>query len=138
MMADSKALLKVVIGSNRFGPHRFWWQGKSVRVLSVESIKTFGAERRYRVRTGEGYFEMGLLTDSGMWLLRRQPSWLSRLRARWQNMPRYPLPAWRRRPRRAAVKSMAMKSWSNAGRSRGAPGEHSPALTSAVEPTFVG
>jgi hypothetical protein len=99
-MTNQAEALRVIIGPNKFSPHAFHWRGRTVRVLAVESIKTFGAERRYRVRTGEGRFELGFCTDSGTWQLRRTPNWLSRLWARWNNTPRYPVPTWRRRARR--------------------------------------
>jgi len=111
-MTNQTDSLQVVLTGDGRRPGSFRWEGHTFRVLSVESVRTFGAERRYRVRTGEGRFELGLFADAGIWCLRRNPTWLGRLWARWQNPPRYPLPTWRRRSRRMAaqVKPVAMAS----------------------------
>jgi hypothetical protein len=103
-MTDQTETLHVISGPSRFYPHAFRWQGRTVRVLAVESIKTLGMERRYRVRTGQGYFELSLCTDADAWRLRRSPGVLSRLWARWRNAPRFPLPFWRLRARRTVVR----------------------------------
>ncbi len=113
-MADQTSPLKVILGSSRFYPHAFRWQGRTVRVLAVESIKTLGLERRYRVRTGQGYFELSLFTDSGAWWLHRSPNVLSRLWARWQNVPRYPLPFWRLRTRRTVIRPVVRPQYQTA------------------------
>jgi len=89
--------LQVTLASDRFYPRAFRWQGRVVRVLSVDRIRTFGAERRFRVRTAVGRFELGWLTDSGQWRVRREPNWLDRIWSRLRRMPRYSLPPWRRR-----------------------------------------
>lgn len=89
--------LQVTLASDGFYPRSFRWQGGLRRVLSVEGVGTFGAERRYWVRTAEGLFELGLIPETGLWRLRRAPGWFSRVWARWRRSPRYPLPVWRRR-----------------------------------------
>ena len=108
-MVNQPDPVKVILGSNRFSLRAFRWQGRTVRVLAVESIKTFGAERRYRVRTGEGYFELGCFGDAGAWRLHRAPTWFGRLWARWQDLPRYPVPVWRRRVRRMGVRQEPLR-----------------------------
>ncbi len=110
-MVNQPSPVKVILGSNPFSPRAFRWQGRTVRVLAVESIKTFGAERRYRVRTGEGYFELGCFGDAGAWRLHRAPTWLGRLWARWQDVPRYPVPVWRRRVRRMVVRQEPLRTY---------------------------
>ncbi|OIO89998.1 MAG: hypothetical protein AUK03_13670 [Anaerolineae bacterium CG2_30_64_16] len=102
-MTSQTESLHVILAPDGVRPQSFRWEGRALRVLGVESVNTFGAERRYRVRTGEGRFELGLFTDVGIWRVRRSPTWLGRFWARWQNPPRYPLPAWRRRSRRVAA-----------------------------------
>jgi hypothetical protein len=94
--------LRVILTPDGFYPQALRWQGYKLRVLFIEGIQTFGPERRYRVRTAEGPYELGLQIGSGIWQVRRSPSWLDRARARLEAMPRYPLPAWRRRRRPAA------------------------------------
>ncbi len=96
-MATSTDLLHVKLAADGFYPRSFQWRGRTVRVLAVHGISTHGAERRYRVRTTIGDFELGLFHQQGLWRIRRQPNWLSRLWARVQRLPRYPLPPWRRR-----------------------------------------
>ncbi len=89
--------LRVRLAPGGFLPQAFQWEGRSQRILAVHSVKTCGAERRYRVASTEGYFELGLDVRSGAWYVRRHPNWLSRILYRWQHGARYPLPAWRRR-----------------------------------------
>ncbi|GEM_PF-3152748 len=89
--------LHVKLADDGFYPRSFRWRGQTVRVLAIDGISTRGEERRYRVRTAVGGFELGLFPFSGLWRLYRQPNWLSRLWARLQRLPRYPLPPWRRR-----------------------------------------
>ena len=95
--------LPVKVSADGIRPLVFRWCGEVVRVLSVEGMGTCGAERHYRVRTVKGRFVLAFCADSGIWRMRRQPTWLERVRARWQDAPRYPLPAWRRRTRQAEV-----------------------------------
>ena len=95
--------LQVTMASNGFYPRAFRWQGRALHVLSVDRISTSGSERRFRVRTAIGPFELGLFTDTCLWRVRRKPNWLDRMCASFQRMPRYPLPPWRRRVFRLAV-----------------------------------
>lgn len=92
-------VVRAVTSRDGFFPHVFRWRERVVRVLSVGRIQTCGLERRYWARTAEGDFVLALFIDTGEWYVRRCPSWLGRMRARWHNAPRYPLPAWRRRAR---------------------------------------
>ncbi len=96
---DNAGLVRVTMQADGYYPQALRWQGRAVRVLSVEAVRTWGLERRYRVRTTEGRYELGLHTGSGAWVVRRSPGWLSRVWARAQRTPRYPLPAWQRRAR---------------------------------------
>jgi len=102
-MAMNAETLQVTLAANGFYPRAFRWQGRALRVLSVDRISTSGTERRFRVRTAIGHFELGLLTDACLWRVRREPNWLDRMWARFQRMPRYPLPPWRRRVYRLAA-----------------------------------
>ena len=95
--------VQVSLAPDGFSPRSFRWQDRVVRVLSVESVRTLGTERRYLVRTAEGNFELGWYTEAGVWILRRSPSWLDRVWVEWRNAPRYPLPTWRRRVRRSGT-----------------------------------
>jgi len=90
-------------------PQAFRWQGRTLRVLHVESLGLRGSERRFRLRTVEGPYEMAVDVRSGRWAMRRTPSWLDRVRADIGRTPRYPLPAWRRRGRitRTAARAAA-------------------------------
>lgn len=96
-MTMNTEALQVVLAANGFYPRAFRWQGRVMRVLSVDRISMSGMERHFRVRTASGPFELGLLTDTCLWRVRRAPNWLDRIWARFQRMPRYPLPPWRRR-----------------------------------------
>lgn len=91
--------LQVTLCADGFYPQTLRWQGRTVRVLNVEGMQTCGLERRYRLRTTEGRYELGLHIGAGIWQVRRSPSWLDRTWARVQRVPRYPLPAWQRRAR---------------------------------------
>ena len=81
------------LAPNGFYPRAFRWQGRALRVLSVDRISTSGTERRFRVRTAIGPFELGLLTDASRWRVRRAPNWLDRMWARFQRMPSLPAAA---------------------------------------------
>jgi hypothetical protein len=112
MVAVSEAL-RVLSTPDRFYPRAFFWQGRMVRVRAVEQVRTFGQERRFRVRTAEGCFELGVFPEAGVWRLRRTPGVLGRFWARWHSLPRYPLPPWRRRQsaRPALSVSAAFGGW---------------------------
>ena len=60
-MAMDTETLQVILAANGFYPWAFRWQGRALRVLSVDQISTSGTERRFRVRTAIGHFELGLL-----------------------------------------------------------------------------
>ena len=102
-MATDIEALQVTMAANGFYPRAFRWQGRLMRVLSVNGISTSGLERRFRVRTTIGPFELGLLTDACLWRVRHAPNWLDRMWARFLRTPRYPLPPWRRRVFRLAA-----------------------------------
>ncbi len=89
--------VRVRLAPGGFLPQAFKWEGRSYRVLAVHSVKVYGAERRYRVATADGYFELAVALPGGAWRVRRWPNSLSRALYRLQHGPRYPLPAWRRR-----------------------------------------
>lgn len=99
-MASSSGDTSVSLAPGGFLPQSFRWQSHSYRVLAVESVKTRGLERRYKVASREGHFELALDTARDTWRVRRRPIWLSRVWYRFQNGARYPLPAWRRRQAR--------------------------------------
>lgn len=99
--------VRVVLTADQFYPQTLRWPGRSLRVLHVERVYTAGRERRFRVCTMEGPYELGLHLGTGVWQVRRGPGWLDRARARLENMPRYPLPAGRRRRRPAAPRKPA-------------------------------
>jgi hypothetical protein len=90
-------MLHVSLAADGFFPQAFRWSNRLYRVLAVHSVRTNGYERRYRVVTSGGYFELALHLALGTWRLGRRPNRLSQLWYRWLNGARYPLPAWRRR-----------------------------------------
>jgi hypothetical protein len=94
--------LRIIVSPDGFYPQALRWQGRTLRVLYVESVQTTGLERRYRVRTPDGSYELRLHSGSGVWQLHRSPGWLDRARARLAALPRYPLPAVRRRAHASA------------------------------------
>ena len=96
-MADSVNELRVTLAGDGFYPQVFRWAGRDLRVLFVEGLRTRGAERWFRVRTVEGAYELVQQTRTGVWLLRRSPSWFSRAMAQAARAPRYSLPASHRR-----------------------------------------
>ena len=96
-MEQQKQGLRVILGSDGFYPQALNWQGRTLRVLYVERVQTAGLERRYRVRTSEGSYDLRLNSGTGIWQIHRGPGWLDRTRARLAALPRYPLPAMRRR-----------------------------------------
>ncbi len=89
--------LRVILRSDGFYPQALHWQGRTLRVLYVERVQTTGLERRYRVQTPEGPYELRLDIGTGVWQIHRSPGWLDRARAHLAAQPRYPLPAMRRR-----------------------------------------
>jgi hypothetical protein len=99
-MAPTTDDLRVICGAHDRYPRAFRWRGQRYRVLALEGVRVVAHERRYRLATGEGSFELAE-APAGVWQVRRAPGPLSRFWARWQNAPRYPLPAWRRRSSRA-------------------------------------
>lgn len=96
-MSQQTGQLRVVVSPDGFYPQSLRWAGRTVRVRYLENVQTCGLERRYRVHTGEGLYELSWHMDTEAWQIRRTPTWLSRAWARLQRMPRYPLPAGRRR-----------------------------------------
>ncbi len=107
-MAHQADELQVIYAVRDRYPRAFWWRGRQYRVLSLESVRVVGRERRYRLATAAGCFELAQ-TSSGLWQVRRTPGWLSRVRVRWQNAPRYPLPAWRRRAFQSALRPVEQR-----------------------------
>jgi hypothetical protein len=107
--AGSADVLKVRVAPGTGVPVSFLWRGAWHRVLSVEDVAAVGVERRCRVQTRAGAFELALDAMSGRWQMRRSPNWLERVWARWLNAPRYPLPAWRLRTGRRAAGLAAMR-----------------------------
>ena len=99
MIARAMRAVLVTVGTDGLTPQGFRWGVARLRVIGVQSIETFGAERRYRVRTRRGCFELSLFVDTGRWFVRRSPTRLGQMVWRWQSAPRYGLPVWRRRIR---------------------------------------
>jgi hypothetical protein len=89
--------VRVILAPDGFYPQALQGQGGTLRVLGVEEFRTTGMQRRFRVRTPEGVYELGLDLATGIWQIRRRPGWLSRVRALLAAQPRYPLPVTRRR-----------------------------------------
>ena len=108
-MAQTYDRIRVVLAEDGFYPQSFGWQDRGVRVLSVARMRTCGPERRFRVRTVEGHFELAQDIRAGDWRLRQVPSWLDRTLARWAQAPRFSPPAGRRRVRPAAVTPVRAK-----------------------------
>lgn len=93
--------VELAVRPDGFTPRAFRWEGGLVRVLTVESIRTSGTERRYRVLTAEGRFELSCYTNAGsLWYVRRSPTRLGRALCRWEAAPRYALPVRQRRAHR--------------------------------------
>ena len=99
-MIRQRSKVQVSLAADGISPRSFRWQDRTIRVLTVEGVRTLGTERRYLVRTSEGNYELGWYMEAGVWILRRSPSWLDRVCVEWRSAPRYPLPTWRRRVRR--------------------------------------
>ncbi len=91
--------VRVRLAADGFYPQAFRWAGRDVRVLSVEGMATCGPERRFRVRTVEGVYELTEDTRAQVWRLRRCPTWFSRTAAQLAREPRYTLSGGQRRTR---------------------------------------
>lgn len=89
--------VSVVLAADGLFPRRLRWRGLSLPVLVVERFWLCGQERRFRVCTPIGRFELARRGDASVWLVLRQPGWLKRAAVRLLRSPRYPLPPWRRR-----------------------------------------
>ena len=96
-MAETINELRVWLQPDGFYPLGFRWSGRDVRVLSVEGMRTCGQERRFRVRTVEGVYELTHDTRARIWRMRRSPTWVSRAIAQIGQEPRYTLPSANRR-----------------------------------------
>ena len=103
-MAEILGQLRVWVGPDGFYPQAFRWAGRDVRVLSVEGLRTYGPERRFRVRTVEGVYELTQDTRDQRWRMRRSPTWVSRTLAQLAQEPRYTLPAANRRANRGQAR----------------------------------
>ncbi len=117
-MVSQNTDVRVVLTADGARFQAFRWQGRVLRVLAVEDMRATGLERRYKVATPEGGYELALDLVTGRWSVRCGPSWLARARARLENLPRYTLPASRRRVRsvRVAVAAPPAPGGSYAGR----------------------
>jgi hypothetical protein len=89
--------VRVIVAPDGFYPQALQGRGGTLRVLGVEEFRTIGIRRRFRVRTPEGVYDLGLDLTTGLWQIHRRPGWLARARALLAAQPRYPLPASRRR-----------------------------------------
>ncbi len=96
-MTDSIDQVRVGLAPDGFYPQSFRWAGRDVRVLSVEGLRTCGPERRFRVRTIEGVYELAEDTQARRWRMVRSPTWFARTLAQLAQEPRYSLPAAERR-----------------------------------------
>jgi hypothetical protein len=101
--------VEVILAPDGFYPQAFEWQGSTVRVLGVEEYRTVGLQRRFRVRTPSGPFEIGLHFGTGIWHIHRRPGWLARAQAFLAAQPRYALPAGRRRSRVSLATGTALQ-----------------------------
>ncbi len=100
MSGNDMRSVEMAVRPDGFTPRAFRWEDGLVRVLAVESVRTCGTERRYRVLTGEGRFELSYYSNDSQWYVRRSPTRLGRALCQWEAAPRYSLPMWRRRARR--------------------------------------
>jgi hypothetical protein len=90
-MLESVNQVRVRLAPDGFYPRSFRWAGREVRVLSVEGLRTCGPERRFRVRTVEGVYELTQDTRIQVWRMRRSPTWFGRALAQLEREPRYTL-----------------------------------------------
>jgi hypothetical protein len=102
-MGQAESRVRVFVAQGEVLPGAFRWNGRTLRVLTAEPAGIRGNERRYRLSTREGAYELGVEIGTGAWHVRRSPGWISRLWAGVQAAPRYPLPGWRRRHLRPAA-----------------------------------
>jgi hypothetical protein len=104
MLSRNALSVRLAVRPDGFTPQAFLWEGKLVRVLAVESMRTRGTERRFRVRSAAGRYELSFHADVGLWFVLRGPTRLGRALCQLETMPRYSLPVWRRRSfRRSAT-----------------------------------
>ena len=96
-MKPQTSHVRVILAPDGFYPQALQGQGGTLRVLGVEAFWTTGMQRRFRVRTPEGAYDLGLDLATGIWQIHRRPGWLARVQALLAAQPRYPLPAARRR-----------------------------------------
>jgi hypothetical protein len=92
-LAETINEVRVRLAADGFYPQTFRWAGRDVRVLSIEGLHTCGFERRFRVRTVEGVYELTQDTHARIWRMRRSPTWFSRALAQIDQEPRYTLPS---------------------------------------------
>ena len=107
--------VRVILAPDGFYPQALQGQGGTVRVLAVEEFRTTGMQRRFRVRTPEGAYDLGLDLGTGIWQIHRRPGWLARARAHLAAQPRYALPAGRRRTHRPLTAQPAPQASADGG-----------------------
>lgn len=98
-MTETINEVRVQLAADGFYPQSFRWAGRDVRVLAVDGLRTCGPERRFRVRTVEGVYELTQDTRAHIWRMRSSPNWFSRTVAQLNQEPRYTLPGPHRRAR---------------------------------------
>lgn len=118
-MEHVKDDLQVVRAPGELHPRSFQWLGRRVRVQYIIGVRTRGAERRCRVQTADGAYELGWNTATGKWRMCHSPSLLSRAWAEMRRLPRFPLPL--RQQRTLCAQPVAVRA---AGGSRQKGGEH--------------
>lgn len=89
-MAQADEVTSVVLANGGW-PAAYSWQGRRYRVRALHSVRTVRGERRYRVLTAAGPFELGLEGASGKWRVRGGPRWFQRLWCAARFAPRYPV-----------------------------------------------
>lgn len=98
-MRNMMRAVHVTVRPDGFTPRAFRWEGNLARVLSVEAVVTRDVERRYRVQTSLGCYELSWFVPGKVWYVRRGPSRFARMLAQRRHPARYGVPAWRRRAR---------------------------------------
>ncbi len=68
--------VRVILAPDGFYPQALQGQDGTLRVLGVEEFRTTGMQRRFRVRTPEGVYDLGLDLSTGIWQIHRRPGWL--------------------------------------------------------------